>query len=34
MFSGADLAAIINESALLATMLNKDAIDMSDLEEA
>lgn len=34
MFSGADLAAIINESALLATMLNKDAIEMVDLEEA
>lgn len=34
MFSGADLAAIINEAALMATMLNKDAIEMSDLEEA
>jgi cell division protease FtsH len=34
MFSGADLAAIINEAALMATMLNKDAIDLSDLEEA
>ncbi len=34
MFSGADLAAIINESALMATMANKDAIEMSDLEEA
>ncbi|NNM84706.1 MAG: ATP-dependent zinc metalloprotease FtsH [Phycisphaerales bacterium] len=34
MFSGADLAAIINESALIATMLNKDAIEMTDLEEA
>jgi cell division protease FtsH len=33
-FSGADLAAIINESALIATMGNKEAIDMSDLEEA
>jgi cell division protease FtsH len=33
-FSGAALAAIINESALMATMLNKDAIEMSDLEEA
>jgi cell division protease FtsH len=34
MFSGADLAAIINESALLATMTNKEAIEMVDLEEA
>jgi cell division protease FtsH len=34
MFSGADLAAIINESALLATMTNKESIEMSDLEEA
>jgi cell division protease FtsH len=34
MFSGADLAAIINESALMATMANKDAIEMQDLEEA
>ena len=34
MFSGADLAAIINEAALAATMLNKDCIEMSDLEEA
>jgi len=34
MFSGADLAAIINESALLATMANKDYVEMSDLEEA
>ncbi|HTV48189.1 MAG TPA: ATP-dependent zinc metalloprotease FtsH [Phycisphaerae bacterium] len=34
MFSGADLAAIINESALIATMLNREAIEMSDLEEA
>jgi cell division protease FtsH len=33
-FSGADLAAIINEAALMATMLNKDAIEMSDLEES
>jgi cell division protease FtsH len=33
-FSGADLAAIINESALMATMANKDAIEMTDLEEA
>ncbi len=34
MFSGADLAAIINESALLATLAGKDAIDIEDLEEA
>lgn len=34
MFSGADLAAIINESALLATMANKDYVEMTDLEEA
>jgi len=34
MFSGADLAAIINEAALAATMANKDYIEMSDLEEA
>jgi len=34
MFSGADLAAIINEAALLATMANKDWVEMSDLEEA
>ena len=34
MFSGADLAAIINESALLATLGNKDYVEMEDLEEA
>jgi ATP-dependent metalloprotease FtsH len=34
MFSGADLAAIINESAILATMANKPFIEMADLEEA
>jgi cell division protease FtsH len=33
-FSGADLAAIINESALHATMANKDFIEMDDLEES
>ena len=33
-FSGAELAAVINESAILAAMKNKDAVDMSDLEEA
>ena len=30
----ADLAAIINEAALAATMSNKDFIEMADLEEA
>ncbi len=34
MFSGADLAAIINESAINATMLDKDFIEHEDLEEA
>jgi cell division protease FtsH len=34
MFSGADLAAIINEAALAATMANKDFIETADLEEA
>ncbi len=34
MFSGADLAAIINEAALIATMANKDSIETADLEEA
>ena len=34
MFSGADLAAIINEAAILATMANKEAIEMADLDEA
>jgi cell division protease FtsH len=34
MFSGADLAAIINEAALMATMANKDSIGMADLEES
>ncbi|MCK4885733.1 MAG: ATP-dependent zinc metalloprotease FtsH [Planctomycetes bacterium] len=34
MFSGADLAAIINEAALAATMANKDSVETSDLEEA
>lgn len=34
MFSGADLEAIINEAAIIATMANKDAVDMDDLEEA
>ncbi|MCC6425211.1 MAG: ATP-dependent zinc metalloprotease FtsH [Phycisphaerales bacterium] len=34
MFSGADLAAIINEAAIAATMLNKEFIEHEDLEEA
>jgi len=33
-FSGADLAAIINESALGATLANKDYIENDDLDEA
>ncbi|MFN8827017.1 MAG: ATP-dependent zinc metalloprotease FtsH [Planctomycetota bacterium] len=32
-FSGAELAAVINEAAILAAMKNKDAVDMGDLEE-
>ena len=34
MFSGAELAAIINESAIIATLANKDYVEMEDLEEA
>ncbi len=34
MFSGADLEAIINEAALVATLANKDHVEMPDLEEA
>jgi cell division protease FtsH len=34
LFSGADLAAIINEAALLATMSNKEFVEQEDLEEA
>jgi cell division protease FtsH len=34
MFTGADLAAIINEAALLATMTNKEYVETEDLEEA
>ncbi|MBL7140084.1 MAG: ATP-dependent zinc metalloprotease FtsH [Planctomycetes bacterium] len=33
-FSGADLAAIINEAAIRATMLDKSAVEQDDLEEA
>jgi cell division protease FtsH len=34
MFSGADLASLVNEAAILATMRRKDAVEMPDLEEA
>ncbi|MBS0198794.1 MAG: ATP-dependent zinc metalloprotease FtsH [Planctomycetes bacterium] len=34
MFSGADLAAIINEAAISATMQNKDCVEHVDMEEA
>jgi cell division protease FtsH len=34
MFSGADLAALINEAAIIATMADKDNIELLDLEEA
>jgi len=34
MFTGADLAAIINEAALMATMADKEFVEMIDLEEA
>ncbi|MDX1564138.1 MAG: ATP-dependent zinc metalloprotease FtsH [Phycisphaeraceae bacterium] len=34
MFSGADLAAIINESAIIATLAGKDYVEQADLEEA
>jgi cell division protease FtsH len=34
MFSGADLAAIMNEAAISATLLDKDFIEQEDLEEA
>ncbi|MEN8148413.1 MAG: ATP-dependent zinc metalloprotease FtsH [Planctomycetota bacterium] len=33
-FSGADLAAVVNEAALLATMKDKDSVELDDLEEA
>ncbi len=34
MFSGAELAALVNEAALIATMLNKEFVEQDDLEEA
>ncbi|MFT7638050.1 MAG: cell division protease FtsH, partial [Candidatus Omnitrophota bacterium] len=33
-FSGADLANLINEAALLAARLNKETVDLSDLQES
>jgi cell division protease FtsH len=34
MFSGADLAAVINEAAISATLANKDFVEQEDMEEA
>ncbi len=34
MFSGADLANLINEGAIMATLKRKEAVEMHDLEEA
>jgi len=34
MFSGAELAAMVNEAALIATLNNKEFVDQDDLEEA
>ncbi len=34
MFSGADIASLINEAAILATMKKRDAVELPDLEEA
>ena len=34
MFSGADLAALVNEAAIAATMQNKKSVEQADLEEA
>ena len=34
MFSGAELAAMVNEAALLATLTNKDFVEQEDLEES
>ncbi len=34
MFSGADLEALINEAAILATMADKEFVEQSDLDEA
>ena len=34
MFSGADLAALVNEAAIIAVMKNKDCVEMEDLRQA
>ncbi|MCH7961362.1 MAG: hypothetical protein IIC49_03410, partial [Planctomycetes bacterium] len=34
MLSGADLAALVNEAAIIATLEDKDAVEQDDLEEA
>jgi cell division protease FtsH len=34
MFSGADLAALVNEAAIAATMANKECVEQADMEEA
>ena len=34
MFTGAELEALINEAAIMASMADKDCVDMADLEEA
>ena len=34
MFSGADLAALVNEAAIAATMAGKDSVETADMEEA
>jgi cell division protease FtsH len=34
MFSGADLASLVNEAAIIATMKRRDAVELTDLEEA
>jgi cell division protease FtsH len=34
MFSGADLEALINEAAIIATLADKDSVDQLDLDEA
>jgi cell division protease FtsH len=34
MFSGADLAALVNEAAIAAAMQNKDVVEQADMEEA
>jgi cell division protease FtsH len=34
MFSGAELAAIVNEAAIIATLADKDCVEQDDLEEA